>query len=69
MIKPYKIAAINITNAEFFTAGLDKCFFDVGIKVSSNPINPKPISTELLLKLLALPVWYLRLIKPIASKA
>ena len=56
MIKPYKIAAINITKAEFFTTFLINKLFTAGIKVNNKPIKPKPISTELLLKLLALPV-------------
>ena len=50
------MAAINITRAIFFTIFLTNKLFAAGIKVISKPIKPKPISTELLLKLLALPV-------------
>ena len=69
MMKPYKMAAINTTKAEFFTVFLTNKLFAAGMKVIIKPSKPKPINTELLFKLLLDPVWYLRLIKPMASKA
>jgi hypothetical protein len=55
-MKPYKMAAINITKAEFFTVFLTNKLFAAGMKVIIKPSKPKPINTELLFKLLLDPV-------------